>query len=78
LIIDLTYSGDFAVFKSKTLTAKKYAKLQESNDFTESMKTFVYKTINEEGDKIKSHNVNHQFELEDSIISAFYWWCYRF
>jgi hypothetical protein len=38
----------------------------------------VYKTINEEGDKIKSHNVNHQFELEDSIISAFYWWCYRF
>jgi hypothetical protein len=36
------------------------------------MKTFVYKTINEEGDKIKSHNVNHQFELEDSIISAFF------
>jgi hypothetical protein len=33
------------------------------------MKSFVYKTI--EGDKIKVHNVNHQFELEDSIISAF-------
>jgi signal transduction histidine kinase/CHASE3 domain sensor protein len=46
-------------------------KLQESNSFTESMKTFVYKTINAEGDKIKVHNVNHQFELEDSIISAF-------
>jgi signal transduction histidine kinase/CHASE3 domain sensor protein len=58
--------------KSKTFDREKfYAKLQESNDFTESMKTFVYKTINEEGDKIKSHNVNHQFELEDSIISAF-------
>lgn len=46
-------------------------KLQESNSSTESMKTFVYKTINAEGDKIKVHNVNHQFELEDSIISAF-------
>jgi hypothetical protein len=32
------------------------------------MKSFVYKTINAEGDKIKVHNVNHQFELEDSII----------
>lgn len=46
-------------------------KLQESNSSTESMKTFVYKTINAEGDKIEVHNVNHQFELEDSIISAF-------
>jgi hypothetical protein len=35
------------------------------------MKSFVYK-INAEGDKIKVHNVNHQFELEDSIISAFF------
>jgi hypothetical protein len=78
LIIDLTYSGDFATQKQNFDREKFYAKLQESNDFTESMKTFVYKTINEEGDKIKSHNVNHQFELEDSIISAFYWWCYRF
>jgi hypothetical protein len=34
------------------------------------MKSFVYKTINAEGDKIKVHNVNHQ--LEDSIISAFF------
>lgn len=58
--------------KSKTFDREKFdAKLRESNDFTESMKTFVYKTISDEGDKIKFHNVNHQFELEDSIISAF-------
>jgi hypothetical protein len=42
------------------------------------MKTFIYKTINAEGDKIKFHNVNHQFELEDSIISAFISYCSRF
>jgi signal transduction histidine kinase/CHASE3 domain sensor protein len=58
--------------KSKTFDSEGFnAKLQESNDFTETMKSFVYKTINAEGDKIKVHNVNHQFELEDSIISAF-------
>lgn len=58
--------------KSKNFDREKfYAKLQESNDFTEAMKSFINQTINAEGDKIKFHNVNHQFELEDSIISAF-------
>lgn len=58
--------------QSKNFNQEKfYAKLQESNNFTDSMKTFVHKTINAEEDKIKFHNVNHQFELEDSIISAF-------
>tara|TARA_R110000868_G_scaffold52107_5_gene164878 strand:+ start:3094 stop:4893 length:1800 start_codon:yes stop_codon:yes gene_type:complete len=58
--------------KSKNLTSEALsAKLQESNNFTESMKNFVYKTINAEGDKVKIHNDNHQFELQDSIISAF-------
>jgi hypothetical protein len=33
------------------------------------MKSFVYKTINAEGDKIKVHN--HQFELEDYIMCFF-------
>jgi signal transduction histidine kinase/CHASE3 domain sensor protein len=62
----------FLLSKSKTFNRAKFdAKLKESNDFTASMKKFVYKTISDEGDKIKYHNVNHQFELEDSIISAF-------
>ncbi|HEY4619107.1 MAG TPA: ATP-binding protein [Flavobacterium sp.] len=69
----------FALFRETLLLAKSKnpnsaalnAKLQESNDFTEIMKNFVYKTINAEGDKVKIHNDNHQFELEDSMISAF-------
>ncbi|NRS88804.1 hypothetical protein HNQ02_001722 [Flavobacterium sp. 7E] len=69
----------FALFKETLLLAESknpdkdqlILKLKESTDFTEAMKTFVYKTINAEGDKIKIHNDNHQFELQDSIISAF-------
>ncbi|WP_367753879.1 CHASE3 domain-containing protein [Flavobacterium sp. WC2430] len=69
----------FTLFRETLLLAKSKnpssevlkAKLQESNNFTESMKNFVYKTINAEGDKVKIHNDNHQFELQDSIISAF-------
>ncbi|MEZ7506586.1 ATP-binding protein [Flavobacterium sp. Arc2] len=69
----------FALFRETMLLAKSpnndsallNAKLHESSEFTEKMKTFVYKTINAEGDKLKIHNENHQFELQDSIISAF-------
>lgn len=69
----------FALFKETLLLAESknpdkdqlILKLKESTDYTEAMKTFVYKTINAEGDKIKIHNDNHQFELQDSIISAF-------
>jgi signal transduction histidine kinase/uncharacterized membrane protein (DUF373 family) len=69
----------FALFRETLLLSKSTLpnsvalkeKLRESNEFTESMKNFVYKTINAEGDKVKIHNDNHQFELEDSIISAF-------
>lgn len=69
----------FALFRETLLLAKSKmpnslrlnAKLRESNNFTEIMKNFVYKTINAEGDKVKIHNDNHQFELQDSIISAF-------
>ena len=63
----------FALFRETLLLAESknpgndqlITKLKESSDFTESMKTFVYKTINAEGDKIKIHNDNHQFELQD-------------
>jgi hypothetical protein len=69
----------FALFKETLLLAKSpntdedllNTKLIESSGFTEKMQTFVYKTINAEGDKLKIHNDNHQFELQDSIISAF-------
>jgi len=69
----------FALFRETLLLSKSTLpnsvalkdKLRESNDFTESMKNFVYKTINAEGDKVKIHNDNHQFELQYSIISAF-------
>ncbi|MGO4818726.1 ATP-binding protein [Flavobacterium sp. W22_SRS_FP1] len=69
----------FALFRETLLLSKSTLpnsvalkdKLRESNEFTESMKNFVYKTINAEGDKVKIHNDNHQFELQYSIISAF-------
>jgi signal transduction histidine kinase len=48
-----------------------YIKLLESSSCTESMHSFVYKRINDEISKIKRYNINHQFELNDSIISAF-------
>ncbi|MBC5842473.1 CHASE3 domain-containing protein [Flavobacterium sp. F-380] len=66
------YHETLLLSKSEVFERERFhAKLKESNNFTQSMKTFIYKTINAEGDKIKFHNVNHQFELEDSIVSAF-------
>lgn len=56
---------------NKPDTAKFNAKIKQSSEFTMAMKDFVYKTINTEGAKIKTHNLNHQFDLRDSIISAF-------
>jgi hypothetical protein len=58
--------------KSKTFDSGDSMPSCRSNDFTETMKSFVYKTINAEGDKIKVHNVNHQFELEDYYKCFFY------
>ena len=45
--------------------------LLKSTHFTNQMRTFVYKRISTESEKLKQLNDNHQFELEDSIISAF-------
>ncbi|TDE03510.1 ATP-binding protein [Flavobacterium hiemivividum] len=56
---------------NKADTATFNAKIKQSSEFTMAMKDFVYKTINTEGAKIKAHNLNHQFDLRDSIISAF-------
>src|SRR3970282_281458 len=47
------------------------SKLKRSNDYTEMMKMFVYKIINSERLKTKFENSNHQFELQDSLITAF-------
>lgn len=46
-------------------------KLKKSNDYTEMMKLFVYKLINSERLKTKFQNSNHQFELQDSLMTAF-------
>ena len=46
-------------------------KLMRSNDYTEKMKLFVYKIIYSERLKTKFQNSNHQFELQDSLITAF-------
>ncbi|GEP50903.1 hypothetical protein FNO01nite_15750 [Flavobacterium noncentrifugens] len=45
--------------------------LLKSTNFTNQMRAFVYKRINTESQKLKKLNDNHQFELEDSIVSAF-------
>jgi signal transduction histidine kinase/CHASE3 domain sensor protein len=55
----------------KRNTPELYVKLLESSFCTESMRSFVYKRINAEISNIKRYNKNHQFELNDSIISAF-------
>ena len=47
------------------------AKLLESSGFTVKMRTFVYDRVNAEALKMKHLNDAHQFELEDSIVSAF-------
>lgn len=45
--------------------------LLESSNVTEMMKSFVTKIIYSESTKTKFENNNHQFELQDSIITAF-------
>lgn len=45
--------------------------LLKSTHFTNQMRAFVYKRINSESHNLKQLNSNHQFELEDSITSAF-------
>lgn len=59
---------------AKTKNASKQqlnAKLLESTDFTNKMREHVYSTISGEARKLKYLNDSHQFELEDSMISAF-------
>ena len=55
----------------KVSTLELNSKLLESSDCTEKMRAFVYKIISREGRNVKFYNSNHQFELQDSIISAF-------
>ncbi|HMI06900.1 MAG TPA: ATP-binding protein [Flavobacterium sp.] len=46
-------------------------KLLESTAYTNRMREAVYRRINSEAKKLRDLNNTHQFELEDSIISAF-------
>jgi signal transduction histidine kinase/CHASE3 domain sensor protein len=69
----------FKLFRETLIAAKSSnldqlglnSKLKRSNDYTEMMKMFVYKVINSERLKTKFENSNHQFELQDSLITAF-------
>ena len=69
----------FKLFRETLIAAKSKnvnqlglnSKLKRSNDYTEMMKLFVYKIINSERLKTKFENSNHQFELQDSLITAF-------
>lgn len=66
------FSETLILAKAKNVDKNKLnAKLLESTDYTNQMRAHVYKTISEEAKKIKHLNDTHQFELEDSIISAF-------
>ena len=69
----------FKLFRKTLLLAKsKYSSpaalnemLLESSHVTEKMKSFVTKIIFSESTKTEFENNNHQFELQDSIITAF-------
>lgn len=60
------------IAKSKNFDpAELNEKLLESTHFTNKMRGFVYKRINVESNKLKQLNDNHEFELKDSVVSAF-------
>lgn len=77
--LKLMFDHRFQLFR-ETLTLAKIkngdkqelnAKLLESTDLSNKMREHVYRTIQSEAQKLKHLKDTHQFELEDSIISAF-------
>jgi len=79
LVLEKLINYRFKLFRETLIAAKSSnvdqlglnSKLKRSNDYTEMMKLFVYKIINSERLKTKFENSNHQFELQDSLITAF-------
>jgi signal transduction histidine kinase/CHASE3 domain sensor protein len=68
----LLFRETLTIAKAKKVDSKELnAKLLESGVCTENMRAFVYKTINSERIKVRYHNSNHRFELEDSATTAF-------
>ena len=68
----ILFRETLTIAKSKNFDRKELNdKLLESGQFTAKMRQFVYKRINTEAVKLKQLNDNHQFELNDSVISAF-------
>lgn len=69
----------FDLFRETLLIAKSKnvdsnilnAKMLETTDFSNRMRQMVYNRINTEAGKVRYLNDTHQFELENSIISAF-------
>lgn len=79
LVLEKLINYRFKLFRETLIAAKSSnvdqlglnSKLKRSNDYTEMMKLFVYKIINSERLKTKFENSNHQYELQDSLITAF-------
>ncbi|SFF20242.1 ATP-binding protein [Flavobacterium xueshanense] len=79
LTLEKLINHRFKLFRETLIAAKSSnvdqlglnSKLKKSNDYTEMMKLFVYKIINSERLKTKFQNSNHQFELQDSLLTAF-------
>lgn len=79
LTLEKLINHRFKLFRETLIAAKSSnvdqlglnSKLKKSNDYTEMMKLFVYKIINLERLKTKFQNSNHQFELQDSLLTAF-------
>ncbi|TDD77029.1 sensor histidine kinase [Flavobacterium caseinilyticum] len=77
--LQILIENRFKLFRQTLLIAKSKnavpldlnEKLLESSHVTQVMKAFVTKIIFSESAKTKFQNDNHQFELRDSIITAF-------
>ncbi|HLF51812.1 ATP-binding protein [Flavobacterium sp.] len=68
----ILFRKTLTIAKSKDVNEKELNEiLTTSSDLTEKMKIFVYKRINAENSFVKFNNNSHQFELRDSMISAF-------
>jgi len=77
--LKVMFDTRFAIFRETLTVARiKNADKQALNDLllkgtylTNKMREHVYRTINDEAKKLKVLNESHQFELKDSMISAF-------
>lgn len=66
------FSQTLIIARSKNVDSNVLnAKMLETTDFSNQMRAMVYNRINTEAGNVRHLNDTHQFELENSIISAF-------